>query len=99
MEEYIPPSSVRKGKEFVIWLFYEKSAQVVVRFRAQKVLSRQIHEKSFSISSWTYSTELRAGEEVYPTQKGQIDNRIFDLVVLRHKCSGGCQISSSKNSL
>ena len=77
MEECIPPSRVRKGKELMIWLFYEKSAQVVVRFRAQKVLSRQIHEKSFSISSWTYSTELRAGEEVYPTQKGQIDKRFL----------------------
>ena len=56
-------------------------------------------KKSFSVSSWTYSTELRAGEEVYPTQKGQIDKRFFDLVVLRNKCSGGCQTSSSKNSL
>ena len=69
MEEFIPPSIVRKGKKNVIWLFYEKSAQVVVRFRATKVLYRQIHEKSFSLSSWTYSTELRAAEEVYPTRR------------------------------
>ena len=51
----------------MIWLFYEKSAQVVVRFRAKKILSGHFHEKSFSISSWTYSTELRAGGEVYPS--------------------------------
>ena len=51
----------------MIWLFYEKSAQVVVRFRAQKIISKHFHEKSFSISSRTYSTELRAGEEVYPS--------------------------------
>ena len=52
----------------MIWLFYEKSAQVVVRFRATKVLSRQIHEKSFSLSSWTYSTELRAAEKCIPPE-------------------------------
>ena len=67
MDECIPPSRVRKGKKFVIWLSYEKSAQVVVRFRAQKILSRQFHEKCFSISSWTSSTELRAGGRVYPS--------------------------------
>ena len=98
MEECIPPSRIRKEKNCDM-VVLRKSAQVVVRFRAQKFLSRQIHEKSFSISSWTCSTELRAGEEVYPIQKGQIDKRFFDLVVLRSKCSGGCQISSSKNSL
>ena len=65
MEEYIPPSRVRKGKEVEIWLFYEKSAQVVVRIRAKNILSRKFHEQSFSISSWTYSTERRAGGEVY----------------------------------
>ena len=67
MDECIPPIRVRKGKEFLIWLFYEKSAQVVVRFRAQKILSRQFHEKCSSISSWTFSTELRAGGGVYPS--------------------------------
>ena len=36
MDECIPPSSVRKGKDFVIWLFYEKGAQVVVRFELKK---------------------------------------------------------------
>ena len=49
MDECIPPRRVRKGKDFVIWLFYEKGAQVVVRFRAQKILSRQFQEKCFSI--------------------------------------------------
>ena len=67
MDECIPPSRVREGNEFVIWLFYEKIAQVVVRFRAQNILSRQFHEKCFSISSWTFSTELRAGGGVYPS--------------------------------
>ena len=67
MVKCIPPSRVRKGKEFMSWLFYEKSAQVVVGFRAQKIISRHFHEKCFSISSWTYSTELTAGEEVYPS--------------------------------
>ena len=65
MEECIPPRRVRKGKKIVICLFYEKSAKVVFRFRTQKILSGHFHEKCFSISSWTYSTELRAGEEVY----------------------------------
>ena len=67
MEEYIPPGRVQKTKKFFIWLFYEKTAQVVVRYRAQKNLSRQFHEKCFSISSWTFSTELRAGGGVYPS--------------------------------
>ena len=67
VEEFIPTSRVQERKEFVIWKIYEKSAQVVVRFRAQKVLSRQFHGKCFSISSWTFSTELMAGEEVYPS--------------------------------
>ena len=61
VEACIPTSRVRKGKEFVIWMFYEKSAQVVVRFRARKILSRQFYGKCFSLSSWTYSTELSAG--------------------------------------
>ena len=65
MEECIPPSRVRKRKKIFIWLFYEKSAKVVFRFRAQKILSRQFQEKCFSISSWTFSTELRAGGGVY----------------------------------
>ena len=67
MEEFIPPSRVREGNKIVIWFFYDKIAQVVVRFRAQKILSRQFHEKCFSISSWTFSTELRAGGGVYPS--------------------------------
>ena len=67
VEEYIPQFGSEKEKKIVIWLFYEKSAQVVVRFRAQKNLCRHFHEKCFSISSGTYSTELRAGEEVYPS--------------------------------
>ena len=49
MDECIPPSRVRKAKDFVIWLFYEKGAQVVVRFRAQKILSRHFQEKCFPI--------------------------------------------------
>ena len=65
VEECIPPSRVQKGKEIVMWLFYEKSAHVVVRFRAQNILSRQFHEMCFSISSWTFSTELRFGGGVY----------------------------------
>ena len=67
MEKCIAPSRFRKGKKNVICLFYETSAQVVVRFRAQNILSGHFHEKCFSISSWTFSTELRAGGEVYPT--------------------------------
>ena len=67
MEDCFPSGRVRKGKQFVICLFYEKSAQVVVRFRAKKILSRQFQEKCFSISSWTFSTELRAGGGVYPS--------------------------------
>ena len=67
MEECIPPSRVRKGKKFCDLVVQRKSAQVVVRFRAKKVLSRQFQEKCFSISSWTFSTELRAGGGVYPS--------------------------------
>ena len=67
MEECIPPSRVRKGKKNLTFFVYEKSAKVVFRFRAQKILSRQFHEKCFSISSWTFSTELRAGGVVYPS--------------------------------
>ena len=63
----ILPSKVRKTKEVLILLFYEKRAQVVVRFRAQRLLSRQFQEKCFPISSWTFSTGLRTGGGEYPS--------------------------------
>ena len=34
---------------------------------SSKIKFRQINEKCFSIWSWTYSTELRAGRGVYPS--------------------------------
>ena len=60
---------VLKQKEFLIWVVYEKSTHVVVKFRAYRSLGMQFHEKCFSIQSRTYSNEMRAKVGVYASQQ------------------------------
>ena len=60
---------VLKQKELLIWVVYEKSTHVVVKFRAYKSLGMQFHEKCFSIQSRTYSNEMRARVGVYASQQ------------------------------
>ena len=60
---------VLKQEEFLIWVVYEKSTHVVVKFRAYKSLGMQFHEKCFSIQSRTYSNEMRAKVGVYASQQ------------------------------
>ena len=60
---------VLKQKELLIWVVYEKSTHVVVKFCAQKSVGVEFHEKCFSIQSRTYSNEMRARVGVYASQQ------------------------------
>ena len=83
---------VLKQKELLIWVVYEKSTHVVVKFRAYKSLGMQFHEKCFSIQSRTYSNEMRARVGVYASQQ-VLKQKEIDLGCLRKKYSCRCQIS------
>ena len=53
-------------QKFLIWLFYEQSALLVVDFELKKFSLGNLTKSFFPIYSWTYSTELRGGAGVYP---------------------------------
>ena len=82
-------------KEFLIWVIYEKSTHVVVKFRAYKSLGMQFHEKFFNLVKDLFKwNEDQSGSVSIPV--GAETEGIIDVDCLRKKYSCRFQILRSK---
>ena len=72
------------GKEFLVWLFYEKSTSVVVDFELKKFSLGNLMKSFFQSSLGLILLNWGLAEECVPAKRF-CRTKSFDLVVLRKK--------------
>ena len=76
-------------KDFLIWLYYEKSTSVVADFELKKFSLGNLTKSFFQSSLGLILLNRGLAEDCFSANRF-CGTEIFDLVVLRKKYFGGC---------